>query len=173
MTVRTAGEFVSSGPAVGRWLVSALAVVLAHGFVIFALLPRVDEADPDAGSPAIYIELAPVTAAPEMTPADLPPGPPEQEQRDRIDASVQPKPQEKPVTEAQQTPDSPELPPAAAPQGRTRDDAATGSLGGLDGDGAARRRRSGGNGRRAGAGTPGAVRFGDGPALAARARRPT
>ena len=116
MTVRTAGEFVSSGPAVGRWLVSALAVVLAHGFVIFALLPRVDEADPDAGSPAIYIELAPVTAAPEMTPADLPPGPPEQEQRDRIDASVQPKPQEKPVTEAQQTPDSPESPPAPRPR---------------------------------------------------------
>lgn len=117
MTAQGASDFSAPDLALARWLVAALAVVLAHVSVVFALLPRLDEADPDAGSPAAFIELAPLTAAPETTLADLPAGPPqpEQEQRDRIDAADQPKTKEQPVTEVERTPDSPDPLPLEQP----------------------------------------------------------
>lgn len=105
-------------PAVAiRWIVAALAALTAHGLAAFILLPATDQSDPDAGSPAVFIELSSVAVAPEAPDSEAEPGPPqpESEKRDQIDAQEQTKPD---LTPSPPMPESAreEAPPAEAEQ---------------------------------------------------------
>jgi periplasmic protein TonB len=103
-----------------RWGVSLTAVLAAHVLFVVAVLARPDEADPDAGSPVVMVELAPITSAPSQIPSDQPPAPQvqtESEERARVDVQQQQKPPEEQIDQTptrnpdvelpQRTPDPP------------------------------------------------------------------
>ena len=58
-----------------QWGTSAIVAALAHGALVLALLPRHDAAMPDAGSPVVMIDFAPLASAPPALPSELAPGP--------------------------------------------------------------------------------------------------
>ena len=103
-----------------RWASSAAIVLVAHGLFAVAVLARPDEADLEAGSPVVMVDLAPVASAPSKTPTDQPPAPQmqtESEERVRQDQQAKEKPPEEQteemptrsseVTLPQKTPDPP------------------------------------------------------------------
>ena len=77
-----------------RWSVAAAVVVALHVVVALVFLPRAEDLDADAGSPAVMVELAPLAAAPPAPPSELAPGP-EQPQTEAQEAQEKP-PEEKP-----------------------------------------------------------------------------
>jgi periplasmic protein TonB len=80
-----------------RWAASGAVVLLAHAALVVAVLARPDFADPDVGSPVVTVELAPVAAAPSLTPSDQPPAPqvaPELEERMQQDQQQEKKPEQ-------------------------------------------------------------------------------
>jgi protein TonB len=76
-----------------RWTGCAVLAVALHVAGAAALLAPAEEADEDGGVPVVMIELAAVTAAPDVAPTDLAHGPPVE-------------------TPAETTPPPPETPPA-------------------------------------------------------------
>lgn len=98
-----------------RWTLCAAIVAAAHGLVWFALaVPRAD-ADPDAGSPVVMLELSPVsdppTSPPPVAQEDLPPP----ELRPEPTSAQQP-PQTSTPTQAAVDPDPPPPAPVATPE---------------------------------------------------------
>ena len=59
----------------GTWGTSALLALVGHGLLVIALLPWMDLAVADAGSPVVMVEFAHHATAPQVEPSDLPPGP--------------------------------------------------------------------------------------------------
>lgn len=55
-----------------RWTFSAGLVLAAHALVGMALMRAAPEADPDAGSPVVTLELSPISAEPAPPPDDTP-----------------------------------------------------------------------------------------------------
>lgn len=95
---------------IGRWLLSTLAIVLAHAALIGAGLAWYAQSPPPGVAvPAITIDLAPATAAPETSQRDLAPGP-EMQQADEA-ALPPPAPQQQAVEKQ-----IPATPPQADPQ---------------------------------------------------------
>jgi periplasmic protein TonB len=103
-----------------RWAVCGTIVLAAHVALVAVVLARPDLADPEAGSPVVMIELAPVAAAPSQIPNDQPPAPqvqPELEERMQQDVQQEKKPDEERVEQTptqnpdvqlpQRTPDPP------------------------------------------------------------------
>jgi protein TonB len=131
---------ISAGEVL-RWTSSAAIVLVAHALFAVAVLARPDQAEPEAGSPVVMVDLAPVASAPSKTPSDQPPAPQiqaESEARVRQDQESKEKPPEEQteematrhseVTLPQKTPDPPkeqekarqeaqDATHAAAPQG--------------------------------------------------------
>jgi protein TonB len=90
-----------------RWSVSAAAMVALHaGIVAAAIIWFVQPAERGVTMPAILVDMAPVTSAPQSTPLDLAPGPvmqeadaspPEPAQQQAVEEELAPTPpQEKP-----------------------------------------------------------------------------
>ncbi|MCB1413835.1 MAG: energy transducer TonB [Xanthobacteraceae bacterium] len=97
---------------IGRWLLSALAIVLAHAALIGAGLAWYAQSPPPGVAvPAITIDLAPATASPEVSQQDLAPGPDMQE-AEQPAAPAPPPPPPPPVPQEQ----IPAAPPQADPQ---------------------------------------------------------
>jgi protein TonB len=100
-----------------RWSVAAAVVVALHVVVALVLVPRAEDLDADAGSPAVMVELAPLAAAPPALPSDLAPGP-EQPQTEAQEAQEKP-PEEKPP-EIERPPEDavpdPAVPPPEPPK---------------------------------------------------------
>jgi periplasmic protein TonB len=102
-----------------RWGLCAAVALFAHVALVVAVLARPDFEDPDAGSPVVMVELAPVVAAPSLTPSDQPPAPqlqPELEERMQQDARQVKQPQQEQIEQTptqtdvqlpQRTPDPP------------------------------------------------------------------
>jgi protein TonB len=103
-----------------RWGSCAAVALLAHVAFVVAVLARPDESDPDAGSPVVMVDLAPVASAPSQVPSDLAPAPQvqtESEERMRQDVQRKEKPPEEQIEETptrnpevalpQRTPDPP------------------------------------------------------------------
>ena len=112
-------EFVSRQEVL-RWCGCAAAVLTAHVLFMVAVLAHSNEANPNAGSPVVMVDLAPIATAPSKTPSDQAPAPQvqtESEQRVREDVRRQEKPLEEQVEETptrnpegtlpQRTPDPP------------------------------------------------------------------
>lgn len=110
-----------------RWSISAVAILAAHAAVI-ALGMSWQRAvpDPGVGSPAIMVDLAPLTSAPQSMPSDIAPGPlmqeadaspPEPAKREMVEEQIAPTPpQEKPEVVAppeQKLPPTPDKPEPA------------------------------------------------------------
>jgi protein TonB len=92
-----------------RWGGSLGMVLLAHATLIGAWLwahaLRPPEPQPEPAE-AVMVELAPLPTAPLAPPTDLPPGPPQQEQRKaqpkaELEPAPKPEPQQKPVEKAE------------------------------------------------------------------------
>lgn len=117
MTMLFANDVAPTRKENFRWLVCALAVLLAHGYAIFALSTPDEEFDLDAGSPVALIELAPIPVAPSSSETQLPPGPiaPDAEQRDAVEANEHKQPEKPPVPEKAQNPDTSDPLPAPDP----------------------------------------------------------
>ncbi|MCI4678590.1 energy transducer TonB [Rhodoblastus acidophilus] len=100
-----------------RWALAVAIAVFAHGCAAFIMLPEMAPADPDAGSPAAFIELAPVAVALDSKREDIEPGPPqaEAEKRDQIDARDRQKPDPTPPLPPAPGPDQAQPPPKPAP----------------------------------------------------------
>jgi periplasmic protein TonB len=103
-----------------RWGSCAAVALLAHVAFVVAVLARPDESDPDAGSPVVMVDLAPIASAPSQTPSDQAPAPQvqtESEERMRQDVERKEKPPEEQIEETptrnpevalpQRTPDPP------------------------------------------------------------------
>jgi protein TonB len=103
-----------------RWGSCAAVALVAHVAFVVAVLAHPDESDPDAGSPVVMVDLAPVASAPSQTPSDLAPAPQvqtESEERMRQDVQRKEKPPEEQIEETptrnpevalpQRTPDPP------------------------------------------------------------------
>jgi protein TonB len=115
-------------PALLRWAVAALVVVSAHGSLAwFALSWRPNEAAAGAPEPAVMIELAAVSVAPEAPPEELPPAPqpaqtdpeppPPEPIKDPEPPPPEPEPEPEPVQQPEpeiKLPELPQLPDAAA-----------------------------------------------------------
>lgn len=99
-------------PALLRWTLAALVVVSAHGSLAwFALSWRPNEAAAGAPEPAVMIELAAVSVAPEAPPEDLPPAPqPTQTEPERTP------PEPEPIKEPEPPPPEPESEPVKQPE---------------------------------------------------------
>ena len=104
-----------------RWTAGLTLALGLHGAAAFLLLARWHaEAEPIASAPAILVDFAPEPAALTVTPADLPPAPPQQRQaklqpmpEETITKVEEPKPPEKPVEKAIEK--TAELPPEPVP----------------------------------------------------------
>jgi protein TonB len=59
----------------GRWAVSGAIVLLAHGAIAAALLPRQQDSDPDVPAAAIVVDFSPIPVAPASVETEIPPGP--------------------------------------------------------------------------------------------------
>ncbi len=118
MTTTAANDAAMTRKEIFRWTVCSLAVLLAHGFAVYALSTRDDAYDLDAGSPVALIELAPMPVAPSSKATDLPAGPPapDAEQRDRVEASEQKQPEKPPARRPSRTPTRAILPPPDPPK---------------------------------------------------------
>jgi periplasmic protein TonB len=92
-----------------RWIICAGAVALMHALVLLALWARPDHAEPDAGSPVVMIELAPLSVAPAAPENDVAPGP--QQLQPEAEHPREETPEEKPP-EIERVPD---LTPAPNP----------------------------------------------------------
>jgi periplasmic protein TonB len=91
-----------------RWAVCGTIVLLAHVALVAAVLARPDLVDPDAGSPVVMVELAPVAAAPSQVPNDQPPAPqvqPELQERMQQDVQQEKKPEQEQVEQTPQNSD--------------------------------------------------------------------
>lgn len=101
-------------PALLRWAVAALVVVSAHGTLAwFALSWRPNEAAAGAPEPAVMIELAAVSVAPEAPPEELPPAPqPTQTEPE----PPPPEPEPEPIKEPEPPPPEPEPEPEPVKQ---------------------------------------------------------
>jgi periplasmic protein TonB len=115
-----ASSDVVSRQEILRWGVSLTVVLAAHVLFVVAVLARPDDADLDAGSPVVMVDLAPVASAPSQIPSDQPPAPQvqtESEERARVDVQQQQKPPEEQIDQTptrnpdvelpQRTPDPP------------------------------------------------------------------
>jgi protein TonB len=92
-------------PALLRWVMAALVVVSAHGSLAwFALSWRPNEAAAGAPEPAVMIELAAVSVAPEALPTELPPAPQPAETEPE---PTPPEPEPEPVKEPEPPPPEP------------------------------------------------------------------
>jgi protein TonB len=113
-----------------RWVLSAVAVVLAYGAIAAVVVRWHDPVEPAELAGAIVIEFAPVVAAPTAPPTDLPPGPemvasdaslakpvesvedkPEERVESKVARKVEERPEAKPVEEP-----PPEVSPAPDPE---------------------------------------------------------
>lgn len=120
-------------PALLRWVLAALVVVSAHGSLAwFALSWRPNEAAAGAPEPAVMIELAAVSVAPEAPPEELPPAPqptqtepeppppdppPPEPIKDPEPPPPEPEPEPEPIKQPEpeiKLPELPQLPDAAA-----------------------------------------------------------
>ncbi|MEH2622328.1 protein TonB [Bradyrhizobium sp. AZCC 1719] len=117
---------VSDQVAVRRWGASAFAIVAAHAaLVAVAINWTTQRPTPGVSTPAIMVDMAPVSSAPQPTPMDLAPGPvmqqadasppPEAAQQEVVPEQIAPTPpQEKPEVvappeqKAEPTPPKPE-----------------------------------------------------------------
>jgi periplasmic protein TonB len=94
-----------------RWGLSAAAILAAHAALIALCIAWVTATPPGVTVPTILVDLTPITSSPEITPAELPPGPAMQE----ADASP-PEPAAAAAVEEQIAPTPPqEKPDVAAP----------------------------------------------------------
>lgn len=101
-------------PALLRWTTAALVVVSAHGSLAwFALSWRPNEAAAGAPEPAVMIELAAVSVAPETPPEELPPAP--QPTQTEPEPTPEPPPPE-PVKDPEPPPPEPEPEPVKLPE---------------------------------------------------------
>lgn len=95
---------------VARWSVSALAIVVAHGALIAAGMAWVASAPPPGTMvPAIMVDLAPATSAPEPQQQDIAPGPEMQQAEEQ--AAPPPEPLERQVIQEQIPATPPQLKP--------------------------------------------------------------
>ncbi len=96
-------------PALLRWTTAALVVVSAHGGLAWVALSwRPNEAAAGAPEPAVMIELAAVSVAPEAPPSELPPAPQPTETEPE---PPPPEPEPEPIKEAEPPPPEPEPEP--------------------------------------------------------------
>jgi periplasmic protein TonB len=58
-----------------RWATCAAAALIAHILFAVVVLAQPDDFDPEAGSPIVMVDLAPIASAPSQVPSDLPPAP--------------------------------------------------------------------------------------------------
>jgi periplasmic protein TonB len=82
-----------------RWVSCATATLIAHILFAVVVLARPDDFDPEAGSPVVMVDLAPIASAPSQILSDQPPAPQvqtESEARARKDTE---QPQTPPQTE--------------------------------------------------------------------------
>ncbi|RDJ25115.1 TonB family protein [Bosea caraganae] len=100
-------------PALLRWAMAALVVISAHGSLAwFALSWRPNEAAAGAPEPAVMIELAAVSVAPESAPSELPPAPQPTETEPE---PTPPEPEPEPVKEPEPPPPEPVPEPEPEP----------------------------------------------------------
>jgi len=100
-------------PEFVRWSLCAAAVVAVHGFVVLAVAGRSDDADVEAGSPVVTIELAPFAVAPPAPTRDLAPGPVvESESREQVAEEAPPEERKETKKEEKRV----EAPPAPDPE---------------------------------------------------------
>lgn len=67
---------VSDQAEIGRWGVSALAIVAAHAtLIVLAMSWQAQRPTPGVSLPVIMVDMAPVSSSPQPTPMDLAPGP--------------------------------------------------------------------------------------------------
>jgi protein TonB len=82
-------------PEIVRWSGCAAVVLAAHVLAAFAIAARSDEAELDAATPVVMVDLAPLAAAPPAPPRDLAAGPLlEAENQERVAEETQPERQE-------------------------------------------------------------------------------
>jgi protein TonB len=82
-------------PEIVRWGGCAAVVVAAHVLVAFAIAAHSDEAELEAGTPVVMVDLAPLAAAPSAPPRDLAAGPLlEAENQERVAEEASPERQE-------------------------------------------------------------------------------
>lgn len=102
-----------------RWGAAVVFAALLHVGVVCVLVHRAEEASEDGGAPVVMMELAPVASAPAAQPADLPPGP-EQEDSDEQQAARamqkdrprdEPRPKDEAESDRPDTLPMPEKPP--------------------------------------------------------------
>lgn len=96
-----------------RWAFAGAAAIFAHGCAAFVMLRDMTPADPAAGSPAAFVDLAPVAVALESKKKDVEPGPPqaESEKQDQIDTRTKQKPDPTPPLPHPPQPDQAQPPP--------------------------------------------------------------
>lgn len=98
-------------PALLRWTTAALVVVTAHGGLAWVALSwRPNEAAAGAPEPAVMIELAAVSVAPEAPPEELPPAP------QPTQTEPEPPPPEPPPPEPVKEPEPPPPEPEPEPE---------------------------------------------------------
>lgn len=93
-------QYVSASLSRGNWLArnwitSAVIALVAHGLLVIGLLPRLDNAMADAGSPVVMVEFAPLATAPVQQPSDLPSGPQQLVPQQEAQVAREEKPREK------------------------------------------------------------------------------
>jgi protein TonB len=82
-------------PEIVRWGGCAAVVVAAHVLAAFAIAAHSDEAELEAGTPVVMVDLAPLAAAPSAPPRDLAAGPLlEAENQERVAEEASPERQE-------------------------------------------------------------------------------
>src|SRR5581483_9319991 len=116
MTSATLGLFGNERTEFGRWAISAAIVVAAHaGFVASYLLLRPPQMQGSPESPAVLIDLAPLSVGP-VSEQDLAPGPEMEEAPTPPEPEViEPPP---PDTSVLATPIEPPKPPEVKPEPR-------------------------------------------------------
>lgn len=92
-----------------RWIIAFTIAVLLHVLpVLWFWLPSNKPVAQAALAASIVVELAPVAAAPEVPPTELPPGPQLQDLSDASEAT-EPQPEPEPIEEAEELPPLPEV----------------------------------------------------------------
>lgn len=90
-----------------RWIGSAVVIVAVHaGLIAAGLAWYRDHPTPGAAFPAIMVDMAPATAAPQIQPEDVTPGP-EMEKSEEISEPPPPEPMQQAIVEEQIEPTPP------------------------------------------------------------------
>ena len=105
-----------------RWTASAIAIVAVHaGLIAAGIAWYQNRIPPGVAIPAIMVDMAPATAAPQIQPDDVTPGP-EMEKSEEMSEPPPPEPMQQAVVEEQIAPTPPvEKPEVQAPPEQTPD----------------------------------------------------